>query len=83
MLIIYGNELCSYCRRAKKLADQYHLSYEWKDTDIQENHNELKKLKPESKTIPQIWWNGNYIGGYDDLSVEIQNTIGGYGEQLF
>ena len=81
MITIYGNELCGWCRKAKKLAEQYELKYEWKDTDIQDNHNQLKLLKPDSKTIPQIWWHDSYIGGYEDFAREVENTLGGHGEQ--
>jgi glutaredoxin len=40
----------------------------------------MKALSPTSKTIPQIFWNGNYIGGYDAFAIEVENTIGGYGD---
>jgi glutaredoxin 3 len=80
MLVIYGNELCSYCRRAKRLAEDYNIQYEWRDTDNDQVLNELKRMLPEAKTIPQIWWNGKHVGGYDDFKTEIGNTRGGFGE---
>jgi len=83
MIVIYGHQRCGYCRKAKKLAEQYNLQFEWIDTDEDQNLNELKSLLPNAKTVPQIWWNGNHIGGYDEFSAEVQNTIGGYGKQSF
>jgi glutaredoxin len=83
MVIIYGNELCGYCRKAKKLAEQYHLKYEWRDTDNLKTHNELKTMLPNSKTIPQIWWHGKHIGGYEDFAKEVEDTIGNYGQETF
>jgi glutaredoxin len=80
MIVIYGNEACVYCRKAKRLAEQYELRYEWKDTDSDFILNELKTMLPNVKTIPQIWWNGNHIGGYEDFATAVNNTIGGYGE---
>lgn len=81
MITIYGNQLCGWCRKAKSLAEQYNLKVNWKDTDDQENLNELKQRIPDVKTIPRIWWDDRYIGGYEDFATEIENTLGGFGEQ--
>lgn len=83
MIVIYGNLFCNYCLRAKKLAERYSLSYEWKDLDIDSNMNEFKIKFPSAKSIPQIEWDGRYIGGYDELAEEIENTIGDYGQNGF
>lgn len=84
MIIIYGNEMCSYCLRAKRLAAQYNLPYVFKDTDQDANLNELKKIIPNDRaSIPQIWWHDRYIGGYDEFSEEITNTMGGFGDSPF
>jgi glutaredoxin len=32
------------------------------------------KLGHEAKTVPQIFWYGKYIGGYNELALEIENT---------
>jgi glutaredoxin len=84
MIIIYGNETCPWCVKAKTLAQQYGLEHEWKNTDVKANLEELKSANLEATTIPQIWWNDRHIGGYREFANEIQNTLGGnYGQQLF
>lgn len=84
MITIYGNETCSYCIRAKRLAEQYNLPYTFKDTDDDANLNELKLNLPAPRsTIPQIWWHDRYIGGYEDFADEITNTMGGFGDAPF
>ena len=83
MITIYGHPRCGWCIRAKNLAARYNLAYEWKDTDDQEILNELKTKLPEAKTVPQIWWHGNHVGGYEEFAAEVENTIGGYGDQKF
>jgi glutaredoxin len=80
MIEIFGNETCVWCMRAKRTAEQYQLKYVWLDTDDQAIHNELRLRKTTAKTIPQIWWDGRYVGGYEDFLTEIQNTMGGYGD---
>jgi glutaredoxin len=74
MVVIYGAEWCSYCIKAKILAEQYRIDFQFKDVDNTNIKQELKELLPEYKTIPQIWWHGNHIGGYDDFAREIENT---------
>lgn len=81
MITIYGHARCGWCVKAKKLAEQYHLKYEWKDTDMSENLNDLKKKFPNVKTVPQIWWDDRHIGGYEQFSSEIENTLGNYGQE--
>lgn len=83
MITIYGHQRCGWCTKAKNLAEQYGLKYQWKDTDVMENLNELKKKIPDVKTIPQIWWDDRHIGGYELFSAEIENTIGNYGQDRF
>ena len=79
MITIYGHSRCGWCTKAKKLAESYNLEYNYKDTDIQENLNDLKKDLPNVKTVPQIWWDDRHIGGYEDFASEIENTRSDYG----
>ena len=74
MVIIYGTEWCSYCIRAKKLVEQYQLDFEFRDVDNPEMKAQLTSMLPDYKTIPQIWWYGNHIGGYDKFAREVENT---------
>lgn len=83
MITIYGYPGCGWCLRAKRLAERYNLEYEWKDTEVQENLNEMKLKLPSAGTVPQIFWHGKYIGGYENFATEVESTIGGYGEQTF
>jgi glutaredoxin len=80
MITIYGHTRCGWCVKAKALADRYNLEYQWKDTDNQENLNELKTMFPNVRTVPQIWWDQRHIGGYEQFTSEIENTLGNYGQ---
>lgn len=80
MIKIYGNQTCAFCLRAKRLAQSYNLKYEWIDTDVDMNHDQLKKLLPSFKTIPQIWWYDKHLGGYTEFARAVEETIGGFGD---
>jgi glutaredoxin len=81
MIKIYGDELtCSYCRMAKKLVQDYNLQFTFKNaSDIGVYEELLDRLgRPSKFTIPQIWWDERYIGGYTELAQEIENTLGAH-----
>ena len=82
MITIYGAAWCGYCQKAKKVAEDMKLAHMYRDVESDGVYDELVAKKPAhaSSTIPQIWWDDRYIGGYNELMSEIENTIGGYGD---
>lgn len=80
---IYGKNNCPFCVKAKDLAISYGIKYEYLDIGYIDAYNELKALLPDVKTVPQIWCDDKYIGGYNEFATELESTMGGYGEQLF
>lgn len=74
-ILIYGRSNCSYCTRARELAiilkNKVH-DCNFNYIDIEKNNLSLedlsKKIKKSIKTIPQIFINDNYIGGYEDFA---------------
>jgi glutaredoxin len=81
MIVIYGTTHCKWCKAAVALADARGLRHEYRPIDENEQfYIELKALKPEAKTVPQIWWDNRYIGGYTDFAQEVENTEGGFGD---
>lgn len=83
MITIYGKPTCVWCEKAKRLAAQYGLEHNYVDIETKQNLEELKEKLPDVKTIPQIWWDEKYLGGYEGLANEINNSVGGYGEGEF
>jgi len=78
MIDIYGTPYCAFCKRAVKLATEYDLKFMYHNID--EDKEAFKQMFPEATSIPQIVWNGVYIGGYDEFAGAVVDTIGGYGE---
>lgn len=81
-VVIYGKNNCVYCHMAKTLAESLEISMEYKNLNDERYGDlyseELSTFKAnanvESKTVPQIWWNGRYIGGYHEFNQEVENT---------
>lgn len=86
MIKIYGKANCSYCQKAKEICQQYKLDFAYYPIDEQpfEFLTEFMELFPNAKTVPQILWDGKPIGGYNELTVEIENLgLGNYGQGDF
>ena len=71
---IYGKEGCVYCKRAVRLATEWQLDYNYIDINEPGKRDEMFKLVPNAKTVPQIVIHGQLVGGYDDLCEYIENT---------
>ncbi|NIY90760.1 glutaredoxin [Vibrio diazotrophicus] len=72
--IVFGKETCPYCAKAKQLLNNSGIKYQYHD--VVKDSASLYRMIPEVKaiigektpvTVPQIWIEGNYIGGCDDL----------------
>jgi glutaredoxin len=65
-LTIYTSPGCSVCNSAKELCNKKGIKY---ITVNRRDHSEyVKKETNNSKTVPNVFnFDGEYIGGYDDL----------------
>lgn len=78
--VVYSKEHCPYCTRAKALLDKIGIPYEEyiiKTSDaskiLSENQRwttreDLLEKAPNARTVPQIWVDGEHIGGYTELA---------------
>lgn len=67
-VIIYSKEFCPYCRKAKELLMQKNQSFNEIPIDLHpELRDEMIKKSSGRTTVPQIFINGQHIGGCDDL----------------
>jgi glutaredoxin 3 len=64
---IYTTPICPYCIRAKALLDKKGVKY--KEVDVMANPGLRKEMEQRSggHTVPQIFIDGEAIGGCDDL----------------
>lgn len=64
---IYSKGYCPYCKAAKRLLKQKGLRY--KEYEVDKNLKQLQTMLQRSKrrTVPQIFFDGQHIGGFDDL----------------
>jgi len=64
---IFTTEVCPYCVRAKQLLDSLGASYEEIRIDQDDAKRQEMMSRSGRRTVPQIFINGESIGGCDDL----------------
>jgi glutaredoxin len=65
---IYTKANCQFCDSAKKVASRREWPLEIKSIDEQANLDELTtKLGHTPRSVPQIFINGEHIGGYQKM----------------
>ena len=65
---IYSSPWCGYCYRAKQLLESKGAPFTEVDLDEQPNRrDEMVKRANGRTTVPQIFINGKWVGGSDDL----------------
>jgi glutaredoxin 3 len=65
---IYTTPFCGYCARAKGLLDKKGAAYEEMDVMMDENKRAEMRQRSKRATVPQIFINGEHIGGSDELA---------------
>ena len=76
-IIIYTGPMCNYCEAAKRLLSRNNANY--KEIDIAKVNgamDEMIKKANGKKTIPQIFFDDQPIGGYDEVrALEKENKL--------
>lgn len=82
---IYTKANCSFCIKAKELFNKQGIDYRefivspgFGETVPMPNQqyvtrDDLLEKAPHAKSVPQIWLNGNYVGGYTELTAFFSN----------
>jgi len=72
---LFGKATCPHCVRAKAHLDEQNISYVYHDVikDQSALYQMISRVKPligakTPVTVPQIWLDGAYVGGADDLT---------------
>ena len=76
---VFGKARCGHCDRAKSMLDQAGVDYAYHD--VVKNPRAVYEMVPRVKkhigqktpvTTPQIWLDGRYVGGADQLEAHLR-----------
>jgi glutaredoxin 3 len=69
--LIYTQPNCKWCVLAKGLLDD--MGWFWAEVDVTKDAQAKARLKDLGlKTVPQIWFGEEHIGGFSNLEVWVQ-----------
>ena len=76
-ITIYTGPFCNYCDAAKRLLTRNNANYEEIDiSKVDGAMDEMIKKANGKKTIPQIFFEDEHIGGYDEVrALEKENKL--------
>ena len=73
---IYTELGCPYSRVAKEVLDEEGITYDELDvTDDPARRAEMVRRAGGRTTVPQLFFGGRHVGGYDDL-LEVEGSRG-------
>tara|TARA_B100000424_G_scaffold205481_1_gene162553 strand:+ start:974 stop:1195 length:222 start_codon:yes stop_codon:yes gene_type:complete len=70
--IVWSKPACGYCVKAKNLLQAKGIEYEERNIAEGWKIQDLLEAAPNAKTMPQIWLDDKYIGGYLELEDELK-----------
>ena len=65
--ILWSKYHCPYCDMAKSLLEQKGREFEERKIGDGYTKEELLEEVPNARTVPQIFLNGEHVGGYTEL----------------
>jgi GrxC family glutaredoxin len=70
---IYSKSYCPFCKRVKATLTRLGLSYE--EFEITESEKLTQQMQERSgrRTVPQVFINGEHIGGGDDFHAALES----------
>ena len=73
---IYTKDSCTFCVQAKTLMnirgidfEEFHMQKNPKNRD--ELMEKCEKINIMPRTVPQIWLDGEYVGGFTELKAKL------------
>ena len=70
--VVWSKPACPYCTKAKNLLKTNGIEYEEKNIAEGYKIEDLLALVPNARTMPQIWLDGEHLGGYYELEEKLK-----------
>ena len=70
--IVWSKDACPFCVQAKVLLDSKGIEYEERNVMKDWTKEQLLEAVPNARTLPQIFLDEEYVGGFNDLKSRLQ-----------
>ena len=72
--IVWSKNQCPYCDQAKALLTQKGIKFEEKKIGNGYTREDLLEAVPTARTVPQIFLDGELVGGFTELKERLKNV---------
>ena len=73
--IVWSKYQCTFCDQAKALLESKGISYEERKIGDGYTREELLEAVPTARTVPQIFLDDEYVGGFNELKTKLTESI--------
>ena len=73
--VIWSKYNCTYCDQAKALLTSKGIQFEEKKIGDGYTKEELLEAVPNARTVPQIFLDGELVGGFTELKQKLTESI--------
>jgi glutaredoxin len=72
--VVWSKYHCPYCDQAKTLLNLNNITYEERRIGDGYTREDLLESVPSARTVPQIFLDGQLIGGYTELKQHLEKA---------
>jgi glutaredoxin 3 len=65
--VVWSKNQCPFCVQAKALLESKGIEFEERNVSTNWTKEQLLEAVPTARTLPQIFLDDNYIGGFTEL----------------
>mgnify|MGYP003353271232 FL=1 len=73
--VIWSKYHCPFCDQAKALLGSKGIEFEEKKIGDGYTKEELLEAVPNARTVPQIFLNGELVGGFTELKAKLTESV--------
>ena len=73
--VVWSKDKCFYCQMAKNLLELNDIKYEERNMSMGKwSRADMLEAVPDAKTVPQIFMDDEYIGGFTELQQYLKES---------
>jgi glutaredoxin 3 len=73
--IVWSKYQCTFCDQAKALLESKGIPYEERKIGDGYTREELLEAVPTARTVPQIFLDDIYVGGFPELKTKLTESV--------
>jgi glutaredoxin 3 len=70
--VMWSSVGCVWCEKAKTLFENLNIPYEEKLIGGDYTKEDLLEAIPGARSVPQIFLDGEYVGGFDEMAIRLR-----------